>query len=138
MEEPSTSLRRSPRIAFSILLIGVIIGAVGLILSDMYILALGVMPVLLSVLMMINPMVVVTDKQVELKNIFGFTGASYEHDGIHLIQVQDDVIFIQKGEMRAPLRRIVKSRLNAADWQVMLDIVEQMKLVRKPKPRSHR
>lgn len=133
MEEPSTSLRRSPRIAFSILLIGVIIGAVGLILSDMYILALGVMPVLLSVLMMINPMVVVTDTHVELKNIFGFTGASYAHDGIHLLQIQDDVIFIQKGDMRAPLRRIVKSRLNAADWQVMLDIVAQMQRVRKPK-----
>jgi hypothetical protein len=129
MEIPQIVIRRSNKIAFGMLAFGVVIAGLGLVFSFFWIIFLGVMPMLLAGLVLLNPMVVLATDHVALKNIFGLTRASYDHDGLHLVQVIDDMIYIQKGDMRAPLRRIVKRRLHPGDWQVMLErleIVRQM------------
>jgi hypothetical protein len=137
MEIPPIQLRRSPRVTLSILLFGLLAAAVGLFFGQMIVIFLGVLPILLAGLMMLNPMVVLADDHVELKNLFGLTRASYDHDGLHLVQVlADDMIYIQKGDMRAPLRRIVRARLHAADWDVMLQRLEAVRQMRKQQGNS--
>jgi hypothetical protein len=136
MDIPAISIRRSPRITFTILPIGLVVVIVGLVYSDMFVIFAGVLPVLLAGMMMLNPMVVLSDDHVELKNIFGLTRASYEHDGLHLVQVQADVIFIQKGDLRAPLRRVIKSRLHKGDWEVMLKVIAEAHAHHKAKGKS--
>jgi hypothetical protein len=136
MDIPAISIRRSPRITFTILPIGLVVVIVGLVYSDILVIFAGVLPVLLAGMMMLNPMVVLSDDHVELKNIFGLTRASYEHDGLHLVQVQADVIFIQKGDLRAPLRRVIKSRLHKGDWEVMLKVIAEAHAHHKGKGKS--
>jgi hypothetical protein len=133
MEIPTISIRRHPRLAFAILLVGVVVAGIGLFFGQFLVVFLGVMPVLLAGLMMLNAMVVLSDEAVELKNIFGLTGARHAHDGLHLLRIQDDVLYIQKGDMQAPLRRIVKSRMHPGDWQVMVDSLEKIRAMRLPK-----
>lgn len=131
MDIPATSIRRSPSVALVIFAVGLITAAVGLYFGEFLIVFMGVLPVLLAGMMMLNPIVVLSDDKVELKNIFGLVRASHEHDGLHLVQVQGDVIYIQKGEMRAPLRRVVKSRLHKGDWEVMLKVIAHVQTLRK-------
>lgn len=130
MEIPPIPLRRSPKIALAILIVGLAVAGLGIFFAELWVTFLGVLPVLLAGMLMLNPMVVLSDKEVALKNIFGLTRARYDHDGLHLVQITNDVIFIQKGDMRAPLRRIVKGRLHGGDWAVMLVTLDKVRAMR--------
>lgn len=136
METPSIPIRRSPIPAVATLAVGIVVASLGLLYGEFWIVFLGILPVLIAAMLMLNPMVVLTDDSVELKNIFGLTQASYAHDGIHLIVLENDVIFIQKGDMRAPLKRIVKGRMHAGDWRVMLETMAHVRQLRKQEGKS--
>jgi hypothetical protein len=45
-------------------------------------------------------------------------------------------VFIQKGNLRAPLRRVVKARMHKADWRVMEETIAQVKQMRLPKGKT--
>lgn len=136
MEIPAIPIRRNPRLALVILLVGIALAGVGLLFGQFWVVFLGILPVLLAGMMMLNPMVVLANDKVELKNIFGLTGASYDHDGLHLVRVANDVIHIQKGNLEAPLRRIVKARMHPGDWQVMLVTLDKIREMHAQKGKS--
>lgn len=137
MEIPSISIRRRPVYAFILLGIGLIVVAIGLLYSDFWVLFMGVLPVIIAALMMLSPFVVLSAEAVELRNIFGLVRASYAHDGLHLLTVQHDVLFIQRGDMRAPINRIAKARLHPGDWEVMLETLAHARQLRSKKGKSH-
>ena len=58
------------------------------------------------------------------------------HDGLHLVRVANDVIHIQKGNLEAPLRRIVKARMHPGDWKVMLVTLEKIREMHSQKGKS--
>jgi hypothetical protein len=130
METPSISVRRHPLFAIAVLIVGFGWMGVGLYLSNYWILALGVLHVIFAALLMLNPFVTITDQSLDLKNVFGLVRASYDHDGFHLIRLQNDVVYIRKGDMEAAVRRIVRKRLHPGDWKVMEAALAQAKVMR--------
>lgn len=133
METPSISLRRHPGIAFIILASGIVTIGIGLYFGEFWVVFMGVLPVIIATMLMLNPLAVITDHTIELRNVFGLAQASYDHDGFHLLHVQNDVLYIQRGDMHAALRRLSKSRVHGGDWAVMLKTIAHAKQVKSTK-----
>lgn len=131
MAKPSVALRRHPFYAVALLLAGLSAVAVGLVTSEFWVVFMGVLPVIFAALLMLNPSVVLLDDAVELRNVFGMTQARYEHDGFHSLHVEEDVLYIRRGNQRAAVKRVARSRLHPADWQVMVDVIAAARLYRK-------
>lgn len=140
MEIPHVSLRRHPRYAFAMLLLGFAAVGIGLVASEFWVVFMGVLPVIFAALMMLNPFVVVTDKVVELRNVFGLVRASHSHDGFHLILQENGLLFIQRGDMRAAVKRVFQKRLHNGDWHVLAETIAAAKQIKaqKGKSPSHR
>jgi hypothetical protein len=131
MEIPSISLRRQPLIAIVVLVVGLVAMGIGLLISEFIMVFAGVLPVILAGLMMLNPFVVVSDEAVELRNVFGLTRAKYAHDGMHLLTIQDDTLYIQRGNQRAPIRRIIRTRIHGGDWYTLSETIKEAAEMRK-------
>ncbi len=119
MTTPRITLRRNPTFAMIGLLLGLALVVAGTYFSYFYLVFPGVMAVLISVLLTLNPFAVVTDKHVELRSLFGNSQAKYDHDGFHLLLIDKDRLHIQKGDQRAPLNRVSKEKVQGGDWAAL-------------------
>lgn len=124
MKTPRITLRRNPTIAMIGLILGLAMVLAGTYFGYFYIVFPGVMAVLISVLLTLNPFAVVTEKYVELRSLFGNSQAKYEHDGFHLLMIDKEVLHIQKGDRRAPLTRVSKDKVQGGDWRALEAAIE--------------
>ncbi|MBK9453857.1 MAG: hypothetical protein IPN95_31570, partial [Bacteroidetes bacterium] len=56
-------------------------------------------------------------------NVFGLVRASYAHDGFHVIGQENGLLWIQRGDMRAAVKRVSEKRLHKGDWHVLRETV---------------
>ncbi|MBK9453032.1 MAG: hypothetical protein IPN95_27160 [Bacteroidetes bacterium] len=136
VEIPNIPLRRHPLFGFVLLFAGLAAVVVGLLLSDFWVVFMGVLPVIFAALMMLSPFVVVTNEVVELRNVFGLVRASYAHDGFHVIGQENGLLWIQRGDMRAAVKRVSEKRLHKGDWHVLRETVTAAKAIRAEKSKS--
>lgn len=137
VEIPNIPLRRHPLYGFSLLIAGLIAVALGLLFAEFWIVFMGVLPVIFAALFMLTPYVVVTNEVVELRNVFGFVRASYAHDGFHVVGQENGRLWIQRGDMRAAVKRVSEKRLHKGDWHVLRETVLAAKTIKAEMGKSH-
>lgn len=131
MKTPELQLRRHPLYSGIPIAVGLVLISLGIFFDLMAIIFPGVLLILLGGLLAYMPLVVVADKSVEIKSVFGQTRVSYPHDGYHLLQIQDGKLVIQKDMRRASVDFIHKRKFSKTDWhsleQAILAIAESRK-----------
>lgn len=137
MTPPEITLRRHPRIAILLLALGLIAVGLGLLFSEFWVVFLGVLPVIFAALLMLSPFVVVTNGEVELRNVFGQVGARYAHDGFHLLTIEGDCLYIRKGDRRAAVKPIVRSHVHAGDWTILTQAIQSAHMHHHQKGKSN-
>lgn len=113
------SLRRHPRYAIGLFAAGSIASALGIVFSEFWIIFFGVLPIIFAGLLLINPFIVITDRHVELHNLFGMAQVQHQHDGIRSLTIQNDTLHLRRGDLRAPLPQATKKRLHPRDWTLL-------------------
>lgn len=116
MKTPDLQLRRHPLFSGIPIALGLILISAGIWFDLMAIIFPGVLLIILGGLIGYMPLVVVTDKEIEIKGLFGQTRVSYPHDGYHLLQIQEGKLVIQKDMRRASVDFIQKKKFAKADW----------------------
>ena len=127
MEIPSISLRRNPTFAMIGLAGGLGMAAIGIYLGLFYLVFPGVMVVLIAALYTLNPFAIVTHRKIEIRSLFGNSVGTYDHDGLHLMQIQDGKLTIQKGQYRAAVNRISQKTVQAGYWRALEAAIEGAK-----------
>jgi hypothetical protein len=132
-QKGSISMRRHPLYALLLLILGFGTVGIGLYYSELWIVFAGVVPTIFAALVMLNPFVTITDQTLELKNVFGFVRATYDHDGFHKVRIHENTVYIQKGDMQAAVNRIQKKHLHPGDWRIMETTLLTIKAFRSKK-----
>lgn len=127
MEIPKISLRRNPTFAMIGLLAGLVMVVIGAVLSQFILVFPGVLLVLLNALLSLNPVAIVSNKSVEIRSVFGNSIAKYDHDGFHLLSIQNGSLNIQKGDRKAAINRISVNKIQGGDWRALESAIEDAK-----------
>ena len=112
-------LRRHPVLAVSVPALGLLVTIAGLYVESIWMIAPGIMAILLGALMIVNPVVVVDADTIKLHNLFGMAQASFPHDGLEFLDIEDNKLFIQHENRRAHLKMVDPKMLHAGDWRNM-------------------
>jgi hypothetical protein len=136
MKTPDLQLRRHPLFSGIPIAVGLLLISLGIYLDLLELIFPGVLLILLGGLVAYMPLVVVSDKEIEIKSLFGQTRVSYPHDGYHLLQIQEDKLVIQKDMRRASLDFINKKKFAKADWHSLVQAIEAISASRKKSGKS--
>ena len=105
--------------------IGLIGAGLGLYMENVWLIAPGILLIVLGALQMVNPLVVIERDKVEFRNIFGMVRAAYEHDGLELMEMREDELYIRKGQHIAHLRQLKPGRLHPSDWKHLKETLQK-------------
>jgi hypothetical protein len=118
-------IRRHPLMSTIVPAAGLIGAGLGLYMENVWLIAPGILLIVLGALQMVNPLVVIEQDKVEFRNIFGMVRASYEHDGLELMEMRGDDLYIRKGQHIAHLRQLKYKRLHPSDWRHLKEALEK-------------
>lgn len=110
-------IRRHPLISTAVPALGLIGAGLGLYLDNIWIMAPGILLVVLGALQMITPVAVIDQESVQLKNMFGMVRAEYAHDGLEMMEMRDGKLFIRRDQQIAHLHQLKPKRLHQSDWK---------------------
>jgi hypothetical protein len=110
-------IRRHPLISTAVPALGLIGAVCGLYLDSVWIMAPGILLVVLGALQMITPVAVIDQETVQLKNLFGMVRAEYKHDGLEFMEIRGDKLFIKRDQQIAHLHQLKPKRLHQSDWR---------------------
>ncbi|MEM0995582.1 MAG: hypothetical protein AAGN35_00820 [Bacteroidota bacterium] len=118
-------IRRHPLLSILLPALGLIGGGWGLYMENAWLIVPGILLLLLGALQMLNPVANIEPDKVQLKNIFGMVRAEYGHDGIALMELRGDKLFIRKGQQIAHLHQLNPKRLHPADWSHLGEAIQK-------------
>lgn len=110
-------IRRHPLISTAVPALGLIGALTGLYLDNIWIMAPGILLVVLGALQMVTPVAVIDQETVKLKNLFGMVRAEYEHDGLEVMEIREGKLFIRRDQQIAHLHQLKPKRLHQSDWR---------------------
>lgn len=120
-------IRRNPLLAVTVPALGMVLTLTGLYADSVWLLAPGILSIIFGALLIVNPAVVITPKEILIKNIFGLDWASFPHEGLEYLELVGDKLYIQHNEHRAHLPHVDPKMLHKGDWN---NLKEQLKTAR--------
>ena len=118
-------LRRHPFLAVSVPALGILVTLAGLYVESIWMIAPGIMAILLGALMIVNPVVVVETDTIKMHNLFGMLQASFPHDGLEFLDIEANKLFIQHENRRAHLKMVDPKMLHPGDWRNLQETLDK-------------
>lgn len=127
----SIKVRRNPLIAIAFFLAGDALGLAWYFTDQIALLILGILTCIPAVFVFMVPALEVSRNQVQIKNLFGFTGQSIPHDGMEHLNIHEGQLVIVSQSRRATLPRPTAKSLHKADWNFLVQAIQQAQQLKK-------
>lgn len=118
-------VRRHPLVALLLIALGLGSAFLGFWFELYGVLFLGGAILVISGFFLWNPALIVTDKTVELRGLFGNRGRVIPHDGLKKLRIDGQQLVIEHAGRRATLPRPKGSSLHPADWAFLAKSLEK-------------
>lgn len=119
------SIRQNPYLAGIVLLSGFGLVVTSFPLANWFLTGLGAFHIVISLLMLTVPVVVIREKEVEIKNILGMVLKRVPHPGLHHLIIQGNRLLIEYDGQSTKIRNVNKSFSHQGDWKVMAEALEK-------------
>jgi hypothetical protein len=77
----------------------------------------GLLNLVFGLVLLVVPAVVISERKVSLRNLFGQSAVEYPHDSIASLRIHEDTLMIRHKDRQALVKRIRRPRFHPADWR---------------------
>jgi hypothetical protein len=113
------ALRRHPLLGILLIAGSCVLLGLGLFYLYFWLVFAGVINLAFGLAILIVPVVVIEERKVSLRNLFGQSAVEYPHDGIANLRIVQDCLMLRDQSRQALVKRITRRRFHPADWRAM-------------------
>lgn len=120
-------LRQSPVFGGLLIVLGIALLVLASMLPDSTMqMVLGIMNTLIGVLILTNPVVLIDEQEIQIRNLLGITMRRVPHGGIQNLEIQGKHVYVKQNGETTKVKSINKTWTHPGDWKVMAAAIDKI------------